>query len=235
MKQTTKGTLPRGNRPTGGDGELARAKMALVAACEHGEPNALGNILATYPAHLPELIEFSAALRATGGYEHEALTAQSAVVAERALARAMAAVFGGEMPLAAPIAVSAPRAAVAAAQGVVATLKGLRKARKLTPRALADRVGLGVDVVSTLEHGLIRAASVPERLVRALADALGTTVDQMSAAISAQPAIVPRFQRSRAGATKDAPVPTEIDFAEAVRISTNMSDEQKARWLEEQG
>lgn len=226
MRQTTKGILPGGKASGGGSSDLMRAKMDLVAACERGEPDALGHILATYPAHIPELIEFSVALRATGGYEHEALTAQSAAVAGRALDRAMAAVFGGETP------VAAPRVA-AVAQGVVATLKQLRQARKLTPRALADRVGLGVDVVTTMEHGLIRAASVPERLVKALADALGTTVDQMSAAISAQPRIVPAFQRAHSGATKDAPQQEEIDFAEAVRLSTNMTDDQKARWLDE--
>ena len=234
MRQTTKGARPGGSVPTGGAGDLIRAKMALVAACERGEPNALGNILATYPAHVPELLEFSAALRATGGYEHEALTAQSAAVADRALARALARVFGGETPVA-PIA--APRAAatvVRGAQGVVATLAGLRRARKLTPRALADRVGLGVDVVTSLEHGLIRAASVPERLVKALADALNANLDQVTTALSAQPAIVPAFQRSRSGATKDASEqPSEIDFAEAVRTSPNMTDAQKARWLDE--
>ncbi|HKS69124.1 MAG TPA: helix-turn-helix transcriptional regulator, partial [Ktedonobacterales bacterium] len=193
MRQTTKGTLPGGKAP-GGGGDLMRAKMALVAACERGEPDALGHVLATYPAHIPELIEFSVALRATSGYEHEALTAQSAAVAERALDRAMAAVFGGETPAAAPV--TTPRVTVAAAsvaQGVVATLKGLRRARKLSPRELADRVGLGVDVVSTLEHGLIRAASVPERLVKALADALGANLDQVTTALNAQQAIVPAF------------------------------------------
>ncbi len=226
MRQTTKGV-----RPGGGGSDLTRAKMALVAACERGEPNALGNTLATYPAHVPELIEFSAALRATGGYEHEALTAQSAAVAERALARALARVFGGETPVASPVA--APRAATAVARGAQGVLAKLRRARGLTPRALADRVGLGVDVVTSLEHGLIRAATVPERLVKALADALGANLDQITTAISAQPAIVPRWQRSRAGATKDAPEPQQLDFAEAVRTSTNMTEAQKARWLEE--
>lgn len=233
MRQTTKGALPGGKAP-GGGGDLMRAKMDLVAACGRGEPDALGHILATYPAHIPELIEFSVALRASSGYEHEALTAQSAAVAERALDRAMAAVFGGETPVAAPAAAPRVVATVArGAQGVVATLKQLRKARKLTPRALGDRVGLGVDVVTNLEHGLIRAASVPERLVKALADALGANLDQVTTALNAQPAIVPALQRARSGATKDAPQMEAMDFAEAVRISTNMTDEQKAQWLAE--
>ena len=234
MKQTTKGALPGGIQRTGGGGELdlMRAKMALVAACDRAEPDALGHILATYPAHVPELVEFYAALRATGGYEHEALTAQTAAVGERAFARAMATVFGGETPLAAPAA--APHTAgvaVSAAQGVVATLRGLRRARRLSPRALADRVGLGIDVVTSLEHGLIRAASVPERLVKALADALGANLDQITTALNAQSAIGPALQRSHSGATKDVPTEAEIDFAEAVRISPNMTDAQKADWL----
>jgi transcriptional regulator with XRE-family HTH domain len=229
MKQSTRGELLGGKSPSGT--ELMRAKMALVAACVRGDPDALGQILETYPAHAPDLVEFNAALRATGGYEHEALTAQTAAVADRAAARAMALVFGDETPVAAPVA--APRRA-AVAQGMVATLRGLRRGLGLTPRALAERVGLGVDVVTSLEHGLIRAASVPERLIKALAEALGADLDQITAAINAQPAIVPRFQRARSGATKDAPEPVEVDFVEAVRNSPNMSDGQKARWLEQE-
>lgn len=232
MKRTTTGTLP-GGKAGGGGIDLMRAKMELVAACERREQNMLGHILATYPAHVPELVEFFAALRATEGYEHEALTAQSAAAGERAQQRAMAAVFGGETPLAAPIAVGVPRVAATVARRAQGVLARLRRAHGLTPRQLADRVGLGVDVVTSLEHGLIRAASVPERLVKALADALGVNIEQMTNAISAQPAIVPRFQRSRAGATKDTPMTEEIDFTEAVRLSTNMTDEQKARWLDE--
>ncbi|MFI5272733.1 MAG: helix-turn-helix domain-containing protein [Ktedonobacterales bacterium] len=224
-KQAQQGMAPRAAGAAGG--ELMRAKLALVAAHDRAEPDALAHTLATYPAHLPDLVEFSTALRATSGYEHEALTAHSAAVAGRALDRALAAVFGGvEQQPATPVA-----GPVALAQGVVATLKALRKARGLTPRALGERVGLGVDVVSSLEHGLVRVASIPERLVKALAEALGTNLDEITTALTVQPAIVPKFQRAQHGATKTVPEQPELDFAEAVRTSPNMSAAEKASWL----
>ncbi len=54
--------------------------------------------------------------------------------------------------------------------------------------ALAARLGLGVDVVSALEAGRIRAASAPERLLRSLGEMLDTTADQIAALLGAQPA-----------------------------------------------
>lgn len=233
MNQGTRKTRERTtSRPAGAGGaggELMRAKMALVAACERADPDALVTILATYPAHAPELIEFNAALKATAGYEHEALTAESETLANRAYERAMARVFGasasGETtfaPAAAP--------AIGVAQGVVATLRGLRRARGMTPRALGERLGLGVDVVTSLEHGLIRAATIPERLVKALADVLGTNLDQITTALTAQPEVRPLYRRERHGATESG---EPLDFAEAVRVSPNMSLEEKARWVEQ--
>lgn len=235
MSQGTRKTRERTtSRPagTGGTGgELTRAKMALVAACERADPDALVTILATYPAHAPELIEFNAALKATAGYEHEALTAESEAVANRAFERAMARVFGASASGASAFApVAAP--ALGVAQGVVATLRGLRRARGMTPRALGQRLGLGVDVVTSLEHGLIRAATIPERLVKALADALGANLDQITTALTAQPEIRPLYRRERHGQAAAAES-SELDFAEAVRVSPNMSPEEKARWIEQ--
>ncbi|HEU5440143.1 MAG TPA: helix-turn-helix transcriptional regulator [Ktedonobacterales bacterium] len=236
MNQGTRKTRERTtSRPAGAGGsggELTRAKMALVAACERADPNALVTILATYPAHAPELIEFNAALKATAGYEHEALTAESEAVANRAYARAMARVFGASASGAEDF---APAAAMGVAQGVVATLAGLRRARGMTPRALGQRLGLGVDVVTSLEHGLIRVATIPERLVKALADALGANLDQITTVLTAQPVIRPKYQRQRpaqAGSVESTE-PAELDFAEAVRVSPNMSPEEKARWIEQ--
>jgi transcriptional regulator with XRE-family HTH domain len=220
--QTGRQATRRGGASGSAGGELIRAKIALVAARDRGEAGALGHILGIYPAHAPELIEFDAALIATAGYEGEALTAETERVAERALARAWASVFPAQAPLTAPLAV---------AQGAIASLKALRKARGLTPRALGERVGLGVDVVSNLEAGLIRVASIPDRLFRALGEALGASVDQIHHAFEIQPMVEPALRRDRRGAGGTPAKQPTLDFGDAIRFSPNMTDTQKAEWL----
>ena len=228
MTQRTNQTGRRATRRAGASGSageaLMGAKMALVAARDRGEAGALGHILGVYPTHAPELIEFDAALIATAGYEGEALTPETERLAERALARAWASVFPAQAPLAAPL---------AAAQGAIASLKALRKARGLTPRALGDRVSLGVDVVSNLEAGLIRVASIPDRLFRALGEALGASVDQIHHAFEMQPMVEPALRRDRRGDSGTPAEQASIEFGDAIRFSPNMTDAQKAEWLTE--
>src|SRR5579871_1788650 len=137
----------------GGREALMRAKMELVAASERGESGALHTVLTAHPAQISELTEFRAALLATSSYEHEVPTPEVDALAERALARAFDTVF--------PVRVAVPSVPVAVA---TASLQALRKARNLTPRALANTLGLGVDVLTSLERGFIKVATVPERL-----------------------------------------------------------------------
>lgn len=208
--------------------EVMRAKMELVAARERGERDTLVRLLTTHSVHAAELSDFSAALVATSGYEHEELTPETERIAQRALARALANVFPAQAP-AKPAA-----AAVAVAQGAAASLKALRRARGLSQMDLARRLGLGPDVLSNLEAGLIRAASIPERFIHALGSALDATVDQVNRAIQLQAMALPALLRSSEGATKDAGEQPQQDFLDAVRISPDMTVEQKARWLDDQ-
>lgn len=194
---------------------LMRAKMELVAARERGEAGALGSVLATQPALASELVEFDAALIATSSYEADTVTPAIDALAARARARAFAAVFAAPQP-AGPPAVAERSLAV------------LRKARNLTQVGLAKRLGLGVDVVQGLERGIIRAATLPERLLRSLGDALGATADQVQAIVQMQAATLPALGRGASGDAGDQP---ELDFAQAVRLSPNMTAEQKAQWL----
>jgi transcriptional regulator with XRE-family HTH domain len=211
----------RGQVTSGDERELTRLKLDLVAAREQGEHGALGRLLAAHPGQGAALTEFAAALAATSGYERETPTPETAAVAERALARALSAAF--------------PAAAVSAAASAteslgaraLASLKALRRARGLTLAAAARRLGLGLDVLSDLEAGLIAAASVPERLTRALGELLETTAEQVHAALESQPAVRPALLRDR---SQGGEVPVR-DFAEAVRRSPSMSAEQKADWL----
>jgi transcriptional regulator with XRE-family HTH domain len=196
-----------------------RAKMELVAAREHSEQETLAGLLQRYPAHALALTEFSAALVATSSYEQEELTPVTERIAAQARARALAAVF--------PAAAAQPAKAATA----IASLKALRQARGLAAKAVAQRLGLGVDVLSGLEAGVIRVASVPERLVRSLGEALDATLDQVRLALQTQAAVAPALLRSTQGATVQGTQPHELDFAEAVRLSPGMTEEQKARWL----
>lgn len=229
MTQTPKQTKNGARRvpsPTTGKrvsaGQLLLAKMEMVAARERGESGALLRVLTTYPQVTAELTEFNAALVATTGYEREELTPAVEAIAARARARAFVTAF--------------PQPRVAHAESVgqraIATLRGLRRARGLTMKGLAARLGLGTDVVGGLESGYIRAASAPERLVHALSDALNATADQIRLALQTQASLAPALLRSRSGASIETPEQPILDFAEAVRLSPSMTAEQKAAWAE---
>jgi transcriptional regulator with XRE-family HTH domain len=194
--------------------ELTRVKLELVAARERGE-DALRPLLAQHPALAGDLIDFSAALAATSAYADVELTPETETIAMQARERAFAAVFGGVTP---------------AKAAAFASLKALRQARKISMPAIAARLGIGVDVVSALEAGRIRAASAPERLLRSLGEMLDTTADQIAALLGAQPALSPALRRARGDVADAEP----LDFAEAVRLSPEMSEDAKANWLSAQ-
>jgi transcriptional regulator with XRE-family HTH domain len=194
-----------------------QAKMALVAAWEQNEAEAFTNILGTYPSYLPELTEFNAALIATSSYDLEIPTPQTESIAVRALSRAMMTVFPVQTTLSTSSAI----------RGAVATLRELRRSRGLSLPVLSDRLGLGVDVVSSLEAGMVKVASLPDRLIRALGDALTTSLDQITEVLDKQTTTEPAWQRSKGGEQ------LQIDFVELVRASPNMSPDQKALWLDD--
>jgi DNA-binding transcriptional regulator YiaG len=204
--------MPRVTKAQMRKDELTGAKLEMVAARERGE-DALPQLLMQRPALAGELIDFSAALAATSAYADIELTPETEAAAMQAREHAFAAVFG-----AAPAVAKAP---------AFASLKALRQARKVSMPALAARLGLGVDVVSALEAGRIRAASAPERLLRSLGEMLDTTADQILALLGAQPAVSPALRRARGDVADAEP----LDFAEAVRLSPEMSEEAKSDWL----
>ena len=205
---------------------LMQAKMELAAASEHGQKGALAAVLAQHPAHANELTTFYGALLATQGYEDAPVTPEIGAIAERASARAFASVFGA----AAAVQV-APVAAVAAASAVQApTLKALRQAQRKSMREVARGLGLGVDVLSALEAGRIRVSTVPERLLQRLSALLDTAAEQLRVML-AGPAQAPALLRSRQGERKDGDAREEMPFDDAVRLSAEMSAEEKSAWL----
>jgi phage head maturation protease len=211
-------TVPNAEGPDAGT--LMRLKMELVAAREaDGAPGGHGTLrrmVSTHHALAPELAQFAAALVATGSYEHVTPTAATQALAERARVRAFAAVFDAPATVAAEL-----------AERVVATVRTLRRARGLSLSLLARQVSVGVDVLSALEAGLIRGASIPERFVRSLSEALSASVETVRAAVETPPLVRPALQRSRARSGEVA----LRDFAEAIQLSPSMSAEQKEQWL----
>jgi transcriptional regulator with XRE-family HTH domain len=205
---------------------LMQIKMELAIASEDGNKGALAAALAQHPAHAEELTAFYAALLATQGYDDVPLTPAMGALAERATARAFASVFGSVGVTATEQ--TAPVATTSLAQAH--TLKALRQAQRKSLREVARGLGLGVDVLSALEAGRIRASTVPERLVQRLSALLDTAAEQLQAMLAA-PAQAPAFLRSRQGERKDGNAPEEMPFAEAVRLSAEMSAEEKSTWL----
>jgi hypothetical protein len=197
-----------------------RLKMELVAAREvegaSSGHDTLHRMATGHPALAPELAQFAAALTATASYEQVTLTAATGALAERARARAFAVVFDAPATVAAEV-----------AERVVATVRSLRRARGLSLAMLARQLSVGADVLSALEAGLIRGASIPDRFVRALSEALAASLEAVHAALEAPPVVRPALQRSRAATEEVAP----RDFAEAIQLSPAMTAEQKARWL----
>jgi transcriptional regulator with XRE-family HTH domain len=200
-----------------------QAKMALVAAQEQNEAEAFTSIVGAYPSYLSELTEFHAALIATSSYDLEIPTPQTESIAVRALSRAMMTVFPVQTTLSTSSAI----------RGAVTTLRELRGSRGISLAVLAERLGLGMDVVSSLEAGMVKVASIPDRLIRALGDALSTSLDQITEALDKQITAEPAWQRTKEGSGKGDRERLEIDFAELVRVSPNMSPDQKALWLDD--
>lgn len=239
---------------------LTLAKMALVAARENGEnghedgrpaargtANVLAEVVKAHPRHADELIAFDAALVACDPPSDAQPSAETQLIAESALTRAFAAVFPGvpalesvvesvvesvrSVQVAAAVSTVTPTTAAMAPMAPVVSLKALRQARGVTMRAVAERLGLGLDVLSTLEQGRVAVSSIPERLTRMLGEMLDTASIQIRAALEGQGTLAPAFQRSRSGATKGGQAQTFVDFAELVRQSPEMSASDKAAWL----
>jgi len=222
--KTGKSNMPRDHRQRAREYALTEAKMALLEARERGEAHALRHALRQHPAQADALLEFDLGLMATARYDDAEASAPDVLeAAEVARSRAFAAVFGGTA--------SEPALAAVAARSLLA----LRKARGASLPGMAAALGLGMDVLSALEKGRIRAASVPQHLCDALAELLDATAEQVSAALgmSVSPALRREQPGGGGGAARSDTAGQQLDFAEVVMLSTSMTSEQRARWLGE--
>lgn len=101
------------------------------------------------------------------------------------------------------------------------------KTSGFSPATLALRLGVGVSIVAKLQQRLLRAATVPEELIRNLADALKADVQQVRDYIALPPTLAVGSEYKASGVPK---VGEQQDFDEAIRTSLDMSPAAKARW-----
>ncbi|MCS6938462.1 MAG: helix-turn-helix transcriptional regulator [Roseiflexus sp.] len=112
----------------------------------------------------------------------------------------------------------------------VQNLTDLRKARQVTVGRLARQLKLPVDLLARLERGKVRVATIPERLIERLADALQTTTSTVQAALLAPP---PVSAAARLNAEDGIVEPEEpvVSFAQAFADSAP-TDEERAAWAD---
>ena len=112
-----------------------------------------------------------------------------------------------------------------------APLKGLLETAKacgLTPKALAERLGVGLSTLAKLQQRHFRFASLPAEIVERAADALQVSAGQVRAYLQQPPTLAAGASYKSDGVPRAA---EQEDFAQAVRVSRDMTEEQKAYWL----
>jgi transcriptional regulator with XRE-family HTH domain len=178
-----------------------------------GSPRPLRDWLAAYPAYASDLVEWAADAPLTD--YAETLPADPDGEA-RTLDRAL-------------LKVAEMRAAyLADTPAPLISLYEAAKANGLTPKTLAERLGVGLSTVGKLQQRLFRVASLPEELLRRLADALNVTTAQARDYLRQPVTLAPRASYKADGVPQ---VSAQEDFAQAVRACRDMTGAQKAEWL----
>lgn len=106
--------------------------------------------------------------------------------------------------------------------GAAAFASLVDKERSITAAKIAQAIALPLPFVAKLNQRLFRAATLPARLVEKLADAVGRSVDDVTAYLSAPPTLA----RNAAYSNPDAPTLGEAeDFAVALQRDADVSAE----------
>ncbi len=108
------------------------------------------------------------------------------------------------------------------------SLTSLRNARKLSLGNVARQINLPVDLLARIERGGVLAATVPGKLVTALASVLQQAETDIRAALAA-PQLAPTGVRLSAQAGTQVTGETVVSFADALAASS-ATDAQKAEW-----
>src|SRR6266852_6450178 len=190
--------------------EIQQLKMAWLAAREAGNTQAQLALLRDHPAEKAELIDFSAAYRATDAPGPDALHTPISPMTQRATQAALERVFGGSL--------------------VAASLRELRMQRGLSMANAARGLRLGIDVWKKFEDGAIELASLTERQLERLATFFRVSTGQFGMMLqSSQPTLaLNRRQTSEAARSKQQGAQKQ-SFGEAVEKSTMTKEEKRLR------
>jgi hypothetical protein len=112
--------------------------------------------------------------------------------------------------------------------GVLTSLNDAARRQGVSPRDLAQALGIGMSLFAKLNRRLVRAATVPARLMDRLSQELLVSAEEVRAYLAQAPMLAPgaEYKAERPPESTDAQ-----DFSEAVQASPDMSPEQKAEWL----
>jgi transcriptional regulator with XRE-family HTH domain len=197
--------------------ENADALDALYAAWSDDRtgatPKPLRDWIAKFPAHAAQLVDWTTdrpLVDCADNLPHDpALEQRVAQIGVRALQQF--------------------RSRAAAESRPLVSLKAAAERRGLTLKSLAGAMDLGLPIVAKLEQRLLRAESIPGRLLDRLADTLQVTRDQVAAYLSRPPALsaTALYRADSAPKTGD-----QEEFNRAIETCAGMSAEQKRAWLE---
>ena len=122
------------------------------------------------------------------------------------------------------------RARYGMARPALTSLTEAARERNLRLRDVAERVGVGVPIVSKLEQRLLKFATLPETLIQKLAETLELGTEAVREYLRQPPTLAAGAAYQYTG--KAAPsVTDQQDFAEAIRSCPGMSDADKQAWL----
>jgi DNA-binding transcriptional regulator YiaG len=207
---------------SGASAEMALSsaqQIALIEAFERGEDQALVlEWLRRYP-HLSDAItDFMLTLRLLDGPEVTLDPALNAAI-ERGMARGL-------------------ERAYAATPAPVMNLVAALQAAQVTKPQLAKMLHIGTQVVDKFVQGQIALASVPQRFLAQVAQALNASMEQVQTWANQSVAVTANLRRdtsARLPGADDAMAPQS--FAEAVRACSpkSMSAADKTAWLQEVG
>jgi hypothetical protein len=99
-------------------------------------------------------------------------------------------------------------------------------------KEVAERIGIGLPIVSKLEQRLLQFSTLPEALIRRLAETLELGTETVRDYLRQPPTLAAGAAYQYTG--KSAPqVAAQQDFAEAIRSCPGMSEADKQAWLAE--
>ncbi len=187
--------------------------LAFVEELTRGEAGALARYLDRYPRYARELsvLAFESAAGERQGYAVAPGTPPAAL-RERLRADAYAALRPD------------------ADNAVTSLLTRARAYARLSPRTLASRLGIGVDVLALLEERHVAPDTVAAPFLAHLAATLGATAEAVRAYLAGPPLTAARGVAYHA--PKGHTAARRISFDEAITSSNLMTPEQKARWLD---